>query len=239
MITETVSWLGSQNNSKWLFDRMFPKKDIIFFKKKEVPYETNGITFRNVLIYGAQGSFKTNTVRGLAEEAVKRYGESEVNATNILGNINLVFGDALMNKTANIIYVDDITGVKLGDEQLQSFNRIRHLLKDKTGMDQGLVITIFGAHGYFEIQKALRVNFNGVIATTHPDNDRDKSSLRRRIGNKGIEVLASVRENVERGITDYRKVFAWGDRSGVMDLGLPDQNYLVDFKYNPSTGERV
>lgn len=74
-------------------DGLFLPEDVVVVPTENRPYESNAIVWRNVLIYGSQGSGKSETVRAIVEKAVEKYGSDNVNAVQIPATkLELAFG---------------------------------------------------------------------------------------------------------------------------------------------------
>jgi len=241
---ETSSKVPNRNNGKkpevdftpttqteWLLNRLFPPKERVLFKQELREYDTNSILYANVLIYGDQNSGKSELMRALAEKAVERYGEDEVNAVNVHQDVNLALDKAIADCPYNFLYLDDMTCVKVGDEPINQYFQIRHIMKRKTGRSQGLIVTFLACHDFFQLQKQFRTNFKCLIAKSAPANRFDRNHLAGYIGEEGIALLTKFED--QRWIDQDKygsAIFSWGLRAAVMDLPMATRDYLLNLK---------
>jgi chromosomal replication initiation ATPase DnaA len=103
----------------------FPTKEAIL-KETPTEYKTNDIKKKAMILYGGESSGKTETVRAIGEQAVEYYGEENVSIyVSNDGNLESVL-DMLDTKLVNILFVDNLTRVKVSDETLTKYYRTDH-----------------------------------------------------------------------------------------------------------------
>src|SRR5437899_7392882 len=91
------------------------------------PYNTNDILHRNIVVYGAQASGKTEFNRALAEKYVEKYGEDEVAAllSRLFPRLIKSVG-AVRDRPVQLFVWEDASLKKQRDEELAAFFNVRH-----------------------------------------------------------------------------------------------------------------
>jgi len=220
-----------------LLDTLFPPIEEVVVPIPEVKgYKPNCIIHRNMLLYGAQGSGKSETIRRLVEEAILRYGEENVNAmTAEAGHLGLVY-HYLDNKPIQIVFVDDMTLVKQKKEDLATFFRIRHEWSKRTGRKNGYVLTIMGIHRFFAIPVELRTNFEFFLARSCPDNVYDKHFMKQYFKEDLLKQLLWIDMNrpKNRSLFTYTLWRDKQERQGFISLPLSTRSYFNEIKPVPN-----
>jgi len=232
--------LDAMTDNETFIDNLFPpEKEIVVPLPKDLPYTPNYIIWRNMILYGGQGSGKSELVRKLVEIAVERYGEESINALQVpAGRIELAY-NFLNNKPIQIVFIDDFTLVKHDKETLNKFFRIRHIWKEISGRSNGYILTIMGVHRFHAIQPEFRTNFDFLVCRSSPDNKYDKDFLKAYFNSKFIALM----NKIEIAKWKNRKLFSytlWRDkaeRQGFIKLGMSKRNYFDEIKYDETIPE--
>jgi len=205
-----------KNDNKLFFKFIFPSKELIRYS---IPtsYEKLDIKFLSGNIFGDIGSGKTNLVRTIIEEAVKKYGESNVNGViEPNGNILRIMRYGLKNKLVNILFSDDITLRDIQRESLRLYFKIRHLQKELYGIDNGYILSLLGLHRFHSTFPELK-NPQFLVVTSYPSNPFDESLTKRFIGEDGMELLMDIEKNRVDN-PEYKKYSIYWLKTG--DVGL-------------------
>lgn len=191
-------------------------------------------TFGNYFAEGilVHNSGKSEGVRALVEQAVKKYGPNNVNAIQVPATkLELAFG-FLDNKKVNIVFIDDFTLVKHKPETLQRFFEIRHIWSERTGRKNGYIITVIGIHRFHSLQLEFRNVFDYLLLRSSPDSLYDRQFLEQYFSSKSLDNM----RNVEIGRLKDRKLFSyslWRDKlgnQGFLELPMAEKNYLDEIK---------
>jgi len=173
-----------------VYNYIFPQEHILL-RKPDVPYRTNNIFQRQILIVGGQQSGKTTSAQMIALKAVDVYGRKNVNAVSSK-DFELIMKHGIEDKLVNILYFDDATLSKVPDEVLRNYFRIRHVVSERTNRTNGLVVTIVGTHRFHSMPKELRSTCNVSLWKSPPTNPYDRKTAIGFIGNHGIRLLESI-----------------------------------------------
>jgi len=213
--------------TKDFFDFLLPSKTIINYRPK-VRYDTNNVIFRNVILYGFQGSGKTSGVNYIVYKAIKKYGEENVNArVSEDGNLSELLSFGLRPVLVNILFSDNTTLRKISKEELLSYFRIRHLFKERYGLSNGYILSLIALHRFHSIPVELRTTIDGIIVKDSSMNPYDRSILKKFIGDKVLQTIEKI--SVEREKKPELKKLAYfvgRSISGFITLPLARENYL-------------
>lgn len=212
------------NRTHELISRLLPAKDQILNVKSEG--ESNLWIQIQTILYGGQGSGKTELVKWLLEQAVKKYGLENIEAYYAQADLkSLVELD--FKKPVIVLFDDDATLEKLTNQTVKLFTRIRHLAKEKTGLTSGLVLTFVGLHRLHASDPLLRANFDCLICKSAPTGKWDKDFLANYIGYEGVEFLAQIWKERRKDRSKYRYgVFWFPDMIGILENDLAENDYF-------------
>lgn len=115
------------DKAKQMLDRVFPTFSFI-----SEPSRTNAIVQISVLIYGKQGSGKTELIKKLVEYLVEKYGEENVNAVWTRGDLYTLLERGIQDKLVNVLACEDLTLQPIKRKTLADFFNIRHVVCDRT-----------------------------------------------------------------------------------------------------------
>jgi len=154
-------------------------------------YHVNSILFKSVLIYGHQGAGKTEMVRAFTEEAVKRYGQENVNAKWVSKGkyLSSLMDLGLDNKLVQILFCDNATLSRIPNDVLEEYFSIRHKWYEKTQRPYGYILSFISAHRFHGVNLSLRTDNDVIIAMNAPSNPYDRNVIRKYIGSFGIQKL--------------------------------------------------
>jgi len=212
-----------------LLDDMFPDKSIVVVEPpKGLPYTPNMIIWRNILLYGGQGSGKSETVRGLVEEAVERYGEENVNVLEVKAGMIEHAYQYLNDKPIQIVFADDMTLVPQAKDSIHKFFRIRHHFMEQGSRHSGYILTIMGIHRYHGIPPELRTEFDFFLCRSYPTDKYDKDFFKNFYNQTNIEGLKYISEHKlrDRDLFGYTLVGTRVGKEGWLKLGMSKKSYF-------------
>lgn len=206
-----------------LYKILFPsKQDIMTIPQTD--YVINSIIFKSVLLYGHQGAGKTELVRALTEEAIKRYGKENVNAKWVMKGAYLpaLMDLALDNKLIQILFTDNATLSKIPDSIMEEYFAIRHKWYERTKRPYGYILSFVAAHRFHGVNLSLRTDNDVIIAINAPSNPYDRSVIKKYMGEYGIQNLDTWEKNGIKG-----NAVCWS-RTNIETIQLPlaTTNYL-------------
>ncbi len=192
-------------------------------------YVVNNIVMKSLVIYGSQGSGKTETVRRLSEEAVKFYGRENVNVMMTDSNEpTFILDEALQTEhPIQIMICDDATLTDAPKEDLRAFFRVRNVWYEKTGRTNGYILVIFNTHRFHGILPEFRTNTDSIIWKSLPANPYDLGVVRKFIKEEGVEDLTVIEEKKEENpYWNSVSVFSNKFRRGILILPIADHNFV-------------
>jgi len=144
-----------------------------------------------VAFFADQGSGKTNTCNWLAEQARQRYGANKVQIHYSRGaDFKNSINQPWRKVPIHIFINDDLTAVP--DKELEAtvpqFFQIRHIMHEKTGLNEGLVVNIFVGHIFHQINKSFRAT-DFYLFRSVPSNEYDYRVVQSYIGEDGVKAL--------------------------------------------------
>jgi len=215
-----------ENKTDLFLQKAFPSVDRIMYSP-DVLYETNDIMLQIMLQYGHGGSGKTGTSKSIVEQAVKIYGEDNVNASiSPNGNLRHMMSKGLNDKLVQILILDDITLTEIPTYVLQDFFRIRHIWKDRSNVDNGYILVMFNCHRYHGIDVNLRTNIDIILWKSPPTSPYDQTVMKKYVGDEGLEVLQEIEEyRLEDPKWNSVGVFNTRTDTGILELDLPENDY--------------
>ena len=154
-----------------MIDYVFP--ELKLNQPKARPYETNDIMHRNIVIFGAQASGKSEFIRCLAEKFAEKYGSNKT--ITILSRFfpRLISSIGLIKVPVQMYVWGDSTLKKQKDDELAAFFNIRNLYWAKTGIREGYLITVNNMHDLFGIKKKMRSSVDAIFFRSLPTNKYD------------------------------------------------------------------
>ena len=214
--------------NKEFFDYIFPSKEVISHKPN-VDYDTNNVIFKNILIFAYQGSGKSSTVNSIVQEAINRYGLSNVNArVSEEGDVGSLMRWGLRRTLVNILFADNATLRKQDRSTLMNYFRIRHLFKNRYGMSNGYILSLISVHRFYSIPIELRSNMSGIIFKDTSLNPYDERVIKKFIGSDFLHFLeeASEKRDETPEMKDFSVFVGRNGFSGIISLPLGNKNYL-------------
>jgi len=213
---------------------IFPSKKRILYTPK-TKYETNNVIFKNIILFGFQGSGKTLTAMRIVEEAIKKYGIEKVNAIiSEEGDLEELIYFGLQNKLVNILFADNLTLRKIKEDVLRDYFRIRHLYYERFKQNVGYILSILSVHRFHGkgCPIELRTNMDGLIVKDTSLNPYDYHFIKRMIGEDLLNILKLISEYKNRN-PRYKKysVFVSKYFRGVVSFPIPKHNYFKRIEY--------
>jgi len=213
--------------NKEFFDYIFPsRRDIL--RRPKVKYDVNNVIFKNIIIFGFQGSGKTVTVNSIAGQAVKKYGPENVNArVSEDGDLGALIRWSLRPTLVNLLFSDNTTLRKLDRQELMDYFRVRHIFKNRFGLSNGYILSIISLHRFHSVPIELRTTIDGILAKNSSMNPYDKNILQRFIGPESLEFLEKITGEAERKPSLKRfSIFKGRNIFGLVSLPIAKKDYL-------------
>jgi hypothetical protein len=180
------------------FDRLFPDE---LFQASSDP-DDNAIEQFILYVNGDMFSGKSNTSKLVVNQAVKHYGRGNVavtsaNARDFASMIHAKWE----KKFCQILLVKDATKVVIPDSVLADFFTIRHIMKERTGLREGICVIVFETHRIQGTPLDTRTNYAGVLLTSAPLAKWDRDFYRNEygIGKAELNLLSAAKEKREKG----------------------------------------
>jgi len=213
--------------------------DLILYTPR-TSYLTNNVIFKTILLYGKPGSGKTELGRALVEKAVEKYGQKNVHASiTHNGDLTTLLELGLdEEKLVQILFADNVTLVRPKKVEIQNFFKLRHYYRMLTGKNNGLIISILGAHRFHGVDISLRTDLDFLIARNSPTNPWDLAIMRRFLGDTGISIMEVLEEERITNKELFKfSVFYTKRAVGILELPLAKENYFkeLDTYYYPTT----
>jgi hypothetical protein len=180
---------ASSRNLKALLDYLYPPLDQLL--SKPLVKGGNAIEERHVIVYSKQGGGKTSTVQYLVKKAKERYGEENVHALEGEPEELLIWGWS--KKPVEIFVMEDITCRKLSSDTVNMFFQVRHIKKEFTGVDKGLIVIFITARRYYSIPLELRTDADVMIFKHAPVNMYDYHVVKNLVGANTINLMSKLR----------------------------------------------
>lgn len=173
-------------------------------KSRLFPDLSSHVRISHLFLAGMMESGKTTLLVELAQYCVWKYGRE---------NVNLIYTDDMRvgleelheSKPVNLIMVDDATQFASSRDYMKhqamvaAFYRIRHIAKERSRHDVGLVCIIFSAQRIKEIDVAFRDAPLGIIKTAMTTAG-DMSELRKTIPPMYLDLLNQNWNRINQGI---------------------------------------
>jgi hypothetical protein len=143
----------------------------------------NAIEQRIIVIAGSPGSGKDAKTDTIVDRLFKEYKRvlcffQEVSAENFH---QLLDAPSWSRQPIQAIGLQDCTNVTFKeDPDIRDFWRIRHKMKEKTGISQGLVLLCLTCHSWFRFQKEFRTEPTSILISDMPMDEYDKREYCRR-----------------------------------------------------------
>ena len=93
------------------------------------------------------------------------------------------------NKQVMVLVIEDITDVKLTDDDAKEFFRIRHVMAERTGRREGLCVCIFTLHRFHDMPTSFRSDYDSLIVLSLPMNDWDFNFISSKVTEDGVRRL--------------------------------------------------
>jgi len=139
-----------EETTKELLEEILIPEPILFSKsKKELRKEENAIIPFRMIVLGGQGAGKTTFAEIFHQILCDYYKEEHVHAIQHDFNLTHLLQHGFSeNKEhfVNMLVAQDFTYQKASLFDLQKYIRLRHTMKEKTGLQQGLVVSILNLH---------------------------------------------------------------------------------------------
>jgi len=145
-----------------------------------------------VIVYGAETMGKTQTVEWIGTKAIEKYEKKNVNLVRTEANITKLIESGLSKKPIQLLFADDLTLVKIRDEELINFYRLRHQWQRQFGRTNGLLIEFLSIHSFYTLPKHLRTYFNVLLICNSPINRHDKNLFKSYFGEDLLGIISTL-----------------------------------------------
>jgi len=164
---------------KEFLDKIFPSIDELL-QTPDVSYQTNNTIQIHMLVYGKQGSGKTELARAIAEYLNEKYGSHNVSTVWTEGDLASLIQHGIKNTLVNFLVCEDITLEKISRDTIRDFFRIRHIYAERTGRRNGLIVTLVTVHRFHGLKyPELRTDVDVIFIKNIPTNPYDESIIRK------------------------------------------------------------
>ena len=181
---------------------LLPRPERIW-RDEPLPEWDNAVTKRNVTIYGAQMTGKGHTARWLVSKIRERYPDRVISALRHQDDLEGLLHAISPEAEVQVLFGEDLTSAlktlsrRRQADLAKNWFRIRHLFREATGRQYGLIFAILGMHRFHGAPPAFTTDNDMLIFKGVPTNPYDKNVVRSFIGDVGIEFLSEVeRERV-------------------------------------------
>ncbi len=180
------------------FNQLFPAE--LFQASDDL--DDNAIEQFILYVNGDMSSGKSNTAKLVVNEAVKHYGRRNVAVMRANAHdFALMLQAKWEKKFCQILIIEDATKVVIPDSVLADFFRIRHIMKERTGLREGVCGIVFSTHRIQGTPLDTRTNYAGVLLMSAPLAKWDRDFYRNEygIGDSELELLKVAKAKREKG----------------------------------------
>jgi len=209
LLKSEISTIVTQNYPDYtneFFKSLYFKKDELF--KGITIGDRNRIKQIPMVIVASMGMGKTTLAKNIIYHLYQKYGENDCVAVytreySIGDLIRLAFNDdknpALKGKRIRILVFDDATSEKLSIQDQKKFFRLRHKMKEGTGMSEGAIYTIFCTHDWYSLDRTIRrIVTRSVYLSVPPLDKYSRKDYGRVIGEEAVEALQEIFAKAEK-----------------------------------------
>lgn len=178
---------------------------------------------RILLCVGEAASGKTAKTNRIISYLIQVYGAENVAVLSAKGEeFRQIMAGPWPHHLVIVIRMEDATEVKFTHEEIRDFFRSRHIMHDRTGLRNGLVLLVFTAHNLYDLQKELRTKVPLLLLSDVPTNTWDLRDTRTYLipNEKDEECLRqlSLDRLVNRDLRRYCYFIESGRPVGIVDL---------------------
>lgn len=182
----------------------------LHFDKKEVwkgGKERNRIKTMPIVVLGTSGIGKTTLAENIMLNVDKWYHGHGVCPvyTNEVGLGSLTeYGLQIFRwlgerwKQLPLVYVltfDDATSVDVSSEEIRRFFSVRHVAREHTGINEGIVYSIFLTHDWYSLHRIFRRYAQvAVVLSIPPLDEYSRHHLERMLGYEAVKRMGKVYE---------------------------------------------
>jgi len=178
---------------------------------------------RILLCVGEAASGKTAKTNRIINYLVQVYGAENMAVLSAKGEeFRQVLAGEWPTRLVIVIVLEDATEVRFTHDEIRDFFRIRHMMHERTGLRNGLVMLCLTAHNLYDLQKELRTKVPLLLLSDVPTNTWDLRDTRTYlIPNKEDEECLrqlSLERLVDRDLRRYCYFIESGRPVGIVDL---------------------
>jgi cold shock CspA family protein len=181
---------------------------------------TNRIKTKPIIILGTTGVGKTTLAENIINAIEKDFGHRGVCSvyTNdvSLGELmeyglqtDKYLGDRWQGglPSVYVLVFDDATAVEVTPEEIRKFFSIRHEIQKYSGINEGIIYSIFLTHDWYSLNKVFRKYCVAATILSVPPLDKySRSQIEGLIGKKAVAIL----DKVSYKAMDYDKYKGYG-----------------------------
>jgi hypothetical protein len=211
-------------NNEFLKEVLVSKKAI--HRASETAIESP-ILFKSLVIFGAPGSGKTGLANYIAREAIKYYGAENVNARYVKhGEVGFLIRFGVERKLVNILFIDNLTLVKVNPATLQSYFNIRHH-QIFDFQKEGYVLSIVAIHRFHGCPVEVRTVMDGLIVLDSTMNPYDRNVLKQFVGEDTLKFMDQIAGKKQED-PEYKSIAYYKSKSleGWLKIPLIKELYM-------------
>ncbi len=153
----------------------------------------NSIYHLNIVIYGKARRGKTELANSIVANINQVYGQNQVHVGYEITDLEAALDHGwLPGRLVQVLVVDDLTLAEHSVEAYQRYFRIGHIMEEKTGQRNGLIVTILIVHRFFSLPKELRADIDLLTVKSVSSNPSDANLLRSFLGDDLVTELSSL-----------------------------------------------
>jgi hypothetical protein len=187
------------------------------------PASHNSIYHLNIVIYGKARRGKTELANSIVSSLLQAYGPTQVHVCYKITDLETALDQGWEpGRLVQVLVVDDLTLAEHTVETYKRYFEIGHVMEEKTGQQNGLVVTVLIVHRFFSLPKELRADIDLLAVKSVSSNPSDANLLRSFLGQELVNELSSVDKN-------RRDVFAYyvrPDYRGITTFQPSEASYL-------------
>jgi len=186
----------------------------------------NSVYHLNIVIYGKARRGKTELANSIVAHISQLYCRSRVHVAYEITDLAAALGRGWEpGRLIQVLVVDDLTLAEHSMETYQKYFRIGHIMEEKTGQRNGLVVTILIVHRFFSLPKELRADIDLLAVKSVSTNPSDANLLRAFLGDDLVAELSSLARR--RDVLAY---YISPTLRGISFFQLAETNYFESTK---------
>lgn len=162
--------------------------------------EDNAIKRRKIIIFGGEESGKSNDAQVIIDELKRTFGAKNVGVIWFNAeNFRVVVESKWPSKRIMVIVFGDSTAANMTDADAKDYFRMRHIMAERTGHYDGLCVSIFEVHSFYDMPRSFRKDYDSLIVLSLPMDDWDFKFIESKITPDGVQVLEQAEADETHG----------------------------------------